>query len=684
MLRAEGTRAAIAGTRAHTQCSICLDTFSAPVLTPCGHRFCEACICTALKLKKQCPTCRKDIKGHRELRADTQFASLVGSKLPNAMEAGDLVAAAESTWACPTCTLDNPVAAGRCMACGARRPSKVTSVQTIKSYVDVEEEDDESSDEGSCGSETGSEHGSEYCEDDSADEEAADTLADRHARARIAARKRTADSATTSVPESEEVLVLQAEAVRDAEKQGGSSNLATDVGASRKRPLLSHVRSSATQRTGGWLRGKWVADVAEVDGRPFWMRAKNGRRGIPKPRIKGWSAEEDAVIMEAIQVAKAGCGGKRTVTQMMPDRYWDDVLPKLPGRTLTGARKRLKRLMERLDNPRAPVEDVEVYREWPQKPSDWVDSKLWAGASASGWAVFCQRNHRYVWVHEPTGKVYAQRAMALAIHEEELQEEIRRGHAAATGKEVAAVPAVEETAVAAATATAATAATATAAAEWAEAAQDGLGAAERAELPSEWDGYPLVLSSTNSTGYQNVSYNTRGLSKPYQVRVERQEGKKRIRTIIGWYVSALEGAVAYSRYIGKERARAESELNREMDARRSRYLTLEEAERTAAAEGLTLVHDKRTKTGLHCVVECKRNKHLPFKATYMNDGQKAALRTFASAPEAALAVARYLGPERSHQMAQRILELAAMPGGWWRDPALRRARNERRGDGQQG
>ena len=44
-------------------CVICYDEFTDPVLTPCGHMFCGDCLKMWLETKKNCPTCKADLKG---------------------------------------------------------------------------------------------------------------------------------------------------------------------------------------------------------------------------------------------------------------------------------------------------------------------------------------------------------------------------------------------------------------------------------------------------------------------------------------------------------------------------------------------------------------------------------------------------------------------------------------------
>jgi SNF2 family DNA or RNA helicase len=42
-------------------CIICYDTMTSPILTPCGHLFCNNCIQTCLKMKPECPMCKSNV-----------------------------------------------------------------------------------------------------------------------------------------------------------------------------------------------------------------------------------------------------------------------------------------------------------------------------------------------------------------------------------------------------------------------------------------------------------------------------------------------------------------------------------------------------------------------------------------------------------------------------------------------
>ena len=121
------SRAAAKATAFARRCPVCWEDIQAPVVTGCGHRFCEECIKAALNVKKECPTCRARIPSHRSLRADAAFAELTETAAPTArIEADGISSAPSDSWPCTSCTLSNPMAVSRCMACAARRPTAPT------------------------------------------------------------------------------------------------------------------------------------------------------------------------------------------------------------------------------------------------------------------------------------------------------------------------------------------------------------------------------------------------------------------------------------------------------------------------------------------------------------------------------------------------------------------------------
>ncbi|XP_067355100.1 E3 ubiquitin-protein ligase TRIM21-like [Channa argus] len=59
-------------------CSICLDVFTDPVSTPCGHNFCKNCITDHWKTDRcQCPMCKKVFKKTPELDINTFISEMV-------------------------------------------------------------------------------------------------------------------------------------------------------------------------------------------------------------------------------------------------------------------------------------------------------------------------------------------------------------------------------------------------------------------------------------------------------------------------------------------------------------------------------------------------------------------------------------------------------------------------------
>lgn len=60
-------------------CSICLDVFTEPVSTPCGHNYCKDCIKAywAINDISQCPMCKETFHGVPELRVNTEFRDML-------------------------------------------------------------------------------------------------------------------------------------------------------------------------------------------------------------------------------------------------------------------------------------------------------------------------------------------------------------------------------------------------------------------------------------------------------------------------------------------------------------------------------------------------------------------------------------------------------------------------------
>uniref|UniRef100_A0A3B4XKW0 RING-type domain-containing protein n=1 Tax=Seriola lalandi dorsalis TaxID=1841481 RepID=A0A3B4XKW0_SERLL len=60
-------------------CSICLDVFTDPVTTSCGHNFCKNCITTHWDISDrcQCPMCNKVFKRRPKLHINTFISEVV-------------------------------------------------------------------------------------------------------------------------------------------------------------------------------------------------------------------------------------------------------------------------------------------------------------------------------------------------------------------------------------------------------------------------------------------------------------------------------------------------------------------------------------------------------------------------------------------------------------------------------
>nr|XP_055075332.1 E3 ubiquitin-protein ligase TRIM39-like [Misgurnus anguillicaudatus]XP_055075333.1 E3 ubiquitin-protein ligase TRIM39-like [Misgurnus anguillicaudatus] len=70
------------------QCSICLDVFTDPVSTPCGHNFCKICLkkCWDNSQDCSCPNCRETFKQRPELKINTTLRDLVDEHKKKSLE----------------------------------------------------------------------------------------------------------------------------------------------------------------------------------------------------------------------------------------------------------------------------------------------------------------------------------------------------------------------------------------------------------------------------------------------------------------------------------------------------------------------------------------------------------------------------------------------------------------------
>ncbi len=154
--------------------------------------------------------------------------------------------------------------------------------------------------------------------------------------------------------------------------------------------------------------------------------------------------------------------------------------------------------------------------------------------------------------------------------------------------------------------------------------------AEEALAAAAAEGLELQRASS-ATGYLGVG--TKGVSFCAYIRVA---GK---REFLGSFACAEEAALAYARRRDATRGPPPAPPVPRSDE----PLTAEEARREAAAEGLELATTAKSSTGFEGVAECRgRDGRMigRFKAEIRVNGRRECLGTYASAEEAALAVAR--------------------------------------------
>ena len=163
-------------------------------------------------------------------------------------------------------------------------------------------------------------------------------------------------------------------------------------------------------------------------------------------------------------------------------------------------------------------------------------------------------------------------------------------------------------------------------------------AAAEAEAAAIAEGLPLIMQYSrreqqSAVNFKHVKWNREYVRKPFQLQAQ---GKS-----LGYFHTAQEASLAYSRSIGKEAAQKEAA------EARAPPMAVAEVMAAVEAEGLVLVQSICATGFLH--VTYGRDK-----GTYViNQGRNLPCllgkqQTFESGEEAGLAIARLLGPEASH------------------------------------
>ncbi|XP_039885324.1 zinc finger protein RFP-like [Simochromis diagramma] len=105
-------------------CSICLDVFTDPVSTPCGHNFCKTCISQHWDTngRKKCPMCNRVFKRRPELDINTLFSEMVAQFRREAQQkasssSSEQQAAKPGEVPCDVCTGTRLKALKSCLVC---------------------------------------------------------------------------------------------------------------------------------------------------------------------------------------------------------------------------------------------------------------------------------------------------------------------------------------------------------------------------------------------------------------------------------------------------------------------------------------------------------------------------------------------------------------------------------------
>ncbi|XP_017578446.1 E3 ubiquitin-protein ligase TRIM39-like [Pygocentrus nattereri] len=106
------------------QCSICLDIFTEPVSTPCGHNFCMVCLkeCWDSSPRCQCPVCKEEFSKRPELRVNTFISGLAAqfrtSVQVKSSRAPEKPPSKSTKVLCDSCTEKKLEALKSCLDCG--------------------------------------------------------------------------------------------------------------------------------------------------------------------------------------------------------------------------------------------------------------------------------------------------------------------------------------------------------------------------------------------------------------------------------------------------------------------------------------------------------------------------------------------------------------------------------------
>ncbi|XP_069044373.1 uncharacterized protein [Lepisosteus oculatus] len=101
------------------QCSICLDTFTSPVSTPCGHNYCLACIGGYWDSSDvcQCPLCKETFYRRPDLRVNRSLAEITEQFKKTRVSSDEGLCAKPGEVSCDFCTGRKLKAVKSCLVC---------------------------------------------------------------------------------------------------------------------------------------------------------------------------------------------------------------------------------------------------------------------------------------------------------------------------------------------------------------------------------------------------------------------------------------------------------------------------------------------------------------------------------------------------------------------------------------
>ncbi|CAL8358248.1 unnamed protein product [Boreogadus saida] len=99
-------------------CSICLDVFSSPVTTACGHNFCRTCITKFWdgQVQYKCPVCNKLFNTRPDLQVNT-FLSELAAQIRRTVRVKEQPCVEPAEVPCDVCTGTQPKAVKSCLVC---------------------------------------------------------------------------------------------------------------------------------------------------------------------------------------------------------------------------------------------------------------------------------------------------------------------------------------------------------------------------------------------------------------------------------------------------------------------------------------------------------------------------------------------------------------------------------------